>query len=105
MTEKGLGATWQVFRLTLRGTASEYAKAHVPRVSTLPLEPADPEWLAPMVNAVLAELDRTSVADEASPVLRSLKQAFRPSPEQRERRRLQKAFDAYARAWQARAAT
>jgi hypothetical protein len=105
LTEKGLGATWQVFRLTLRGTASEYAKGHVPRVSTLPLEPADPEWLAPIVNAVLAELDRSSVADEASPVLRSIKQAFRPSPEQRERRRLKRAFDAYARAWQARSAT
>jgi hypothetical protein len=105
LTDKELGATWQVFRFTLRGTASEYAKAHVPRVSTLPLEPADPEWLAPIVDAVLAELDRSSVADEASPVLRSFKKAFRPSPEQREWRRLKKAFDAYSRAWQARAAT
>ena len=105
MTEKGLGATWQVFRFTLRGTASEYAKAHLPRIATLPLEPADPERLAPIVNAVLAELDRSSVADEASPVLRSLKKVFRPSPEERDRRRLKKAFDAYARAWRARAAT
>ncbi len=105
MKEKGLGPTWQVFRFTLRGTASEYAKAHVPRIASLPLEPTDPERLAPVVNAVLAELDRSSVADEASPVLRSLKKAFRPSPEERERRRLKKAFDAYARAWQARAAS
>jgi hypothetical protein len=105
LTDKGLGATWQVFRFRLRDTASEYAHAHVPRISTLPLEPADPERLAPIVNAVLAELDRSSVADEASPVLRSLKKALRPSPEERDRRRLRKAFDVYTRAWQARAAT
>lgn len=105
MTDKGLDATWQVFRFKLRSTVSEHAKAHAPRIATLPLEPADPEWLAPIVDAVLAELDRRSVADEASPILRSLKNAFRPSPEQKERRRLKKAFDAYARAWQARSAT
>ena len=100
--DKALGATWQVFRLTLRDAASEYARAHVARISSLPLEPTDPERLAPVVQAVLSELQRDSVAEEASPVLRAVKKAFRPSPEERDGRRLKKAFDAYARAWKAR---
>lgn len=104
MTEKGLAATWQVFRFTLRGTVSEHAKAHAPRVATLPLEPTDPDRLAPIVDAVLAELDRKSMADEASPVLRALRRVFRPSADERARRKLTKAFDAYARAWRARPA-
>lgn len=105
MTDKGLDATWQVFRFKLRSTVSEHAKAHAPRIATLPLEPTDPERLAPIVDAVLSELDRRSVADEASPVLRSLRKVFRPSREERDGRRLKKAFDAYARAWRARGAT
>ena len=105
MTEKKLGASWQVFRLTLRDTAGEYAKAHVHRISSFPLEPTDPERLAPIVDAILAELDRSSVEEEASPVLRAIKKAFWPSREEKYRKRLKKAFDAYARAWQARAAS
>jgi hypothetical protein len=101
--DKALGASWQVFRLTLRDTASEYARTHVPRIASLPLEPTDPERLAPLVDAILGELDRDSAVDEASPVLRAVKKAFRPSPEERDRRRLKKAFDAYARAWRVRA--
>ena len=102
MTEKGLGASWQVFRFTLRDTAAEHAKGHVQRIGSLPLEPTDPERLAPIVGAVLAALDRDSTADEASPVLRAVKKAFRPSQGERDRRRLKKAFDAYAREWRAR---
>lgn len=101
MTEKGLGSSWQVFRFTLRDTAAEYAKAHAPRIASLPLEPTDPERLAPIVRAVLGELDRDSAADEASPVLRMVKRAFMPSREERDRRRLKKTFDAYAKAWRA----
>ncbi len=101
-TETSLGATWQVFRFTLRDTAAEYARAHVQRISSLPLEPTDPERLIPIVRAVLEELERTSDADEASPVLRAVRKAFRPSNEEKYRRRLKKAFEAYARAWQAR---
>jgi len=105
MTEKKLGATWQVFRLTLRDTAGEYARAHLARVSAFPLEPTDPERLAPVVDAILAKLDRSSVAEEASPVLRAIKKTFRPSREEKYRKRLKKAFDAYASAWKARAAS
>lgn len=105
MKEKKLGATWQVFRLTLRDTAGEYARAHLARVSAFPLEPTDPERLAPVVDAILAELDRSSVAEEASPVLRAIKKAFRPSREEKYRKRLKRAFDAYAGAWKARAAS
>ncbi|HYN42247.1 MAG TPA: hypothetical protein VE129_10750 [Thermoanaerobaculia bacterium] len=105
MTEKRLGASWQVFRFTLRDTAGEYAKAHMSRVAALPLEPTDPERLVPVVDAILAELDRSSVEEEASPVLRAIKKAFRPSREEKYRKRLKKAFDAYARAWKARAAS
>ena len=105
MTEKKLGATWQVFRLTLRDTAGEYARAHLARVSAFPLEATEPERLAPVVDAILAELDRSSVAEEASPVLRAFKKAFRPSREEKSRKRLKKAFDAYASAWKARAAS
>ena len=101
MTEKGLGSSWQVFRLTLRDTASEYARAHAPRVASLPLEPTDPERLAPVVRAVLGELDRDLAADEASPVLRLVKRTFTPSREERDRRRLKKTFDAYVKAWRA----
>lgn len=101
MTEKGLGATWQVFRFTLRDTAAEWAKGHSARVGSLPLEPTDPERLAPMVRAVLAELDRDSTADEASPVLRAVRKAFKPSQEEKDRRRLKTSFDAYVKAWQA----
>lgn len=103
MTEKKLGATWQVFRLTLRDTAGEYARAHLARVSAFPLEPTEPERLAPVVDAILAELDRSSVADEASPVLRAINRTFRPSREEKYRKRLKKAFDAYASAWKAKA--
>ena len=60
--------------------------------------------MAPVVNAVLAELDRSSVADVASPVLRSIQMVFRPTREQKHRRQLKKAFDAYTKAWQARSA-
>ncbi len=105
MTEMNLGANWQLFRFTLRDTAAEYAKAHVPRIAGLPLEPTDPERLAPVVEAVLAELDRSSVAEEASPVLRALKRTFRPSREEKYRKRLKKAFESYAGAWKARAAS
>ena len=105
MTEKGLRASWQVFRLTLRDTAAEYAKAHVQRISSFPLEPVDPESVAPAVDAILAELDRSSVVEEASPVLRAIKKAFSPSREEKYRKRLKKAFDAYASAWRARAAS
>lgn len=105
MTEKKLGASWQVFRFTLRDTAGEYAKAHLARVSSLPLEPTDPERLAPVVDAILAELDRSSVAEEASPVLRAIKKTFKPSREEQYRKRLKKAFDAYVGAWKARAAS
>jgi hypothetical protein len=104
LADKSLGATWQVFRFTLRDTASEYAKAHVHRISSLPLEPTDPERLEPIVSAVLAELDRDSAAEEASPVLRAIKKTFSPSREEKYRKRLKKAFDAYAGAWRARAA-
>jgi len=100
--EKALGASWQVFRLTLRDVAAEYARAHAARIASLPLEPTDPERLAPVVHAVLSELQRDSVAEEASPVLRAVKKTFRPSAEERDERRLKRAFDAYARAWQAR---
>ena len=99
MSDKSLGATWQVFRFTLRDTAAEYAKAHVHRIASFPLEPVDPESVAAAVNAVLAELDRSSVADEASPVLRAIQRVFRPTREQKYRRRLQKAFAGYTRAW------
>ena len=105
MTEKKLGASWQVFRFTLRDTAGEYAKAHLARVSAFPLEPTDPERLAPVVYAILAELDRSSVEEEASPVLRAIKRAFRPSREEKYRKRLKKTFDAYTRVWRARAAS
>jgi hypothetical protein len=105
MTEKKLGASWQVFRLTLRDTAGEYAKAHLARVSSFPLEPTDPERLAPVVDAILAELDRSSAAEEASPVLRAIKKAFRPSREEKSRKRLKSAFDAYVTAWRARDAS
>jgi hypothetical protein len=103
MTEKRLGASWQVFRFTLRDTAGEYAKAHLARVSAFPLEPTDPERLAPVVDAILAELDRSSVAEQASPVLRGIRKAFWPTREEKYRKRLRKAFDAYARVWRARA--
>jgi hypothetical protein len=79
-----------------------YAKAHLPRIRQLPLEPTDPEQLEPIVRAVLAELDRDSVAEQASPVLRAVQKAFKPSDEERDRRKLKKAFDAYLRAWRAR---
>ena len=102
MTDSALGATWQVFRFTLRDTAAEFARAHLARISSLPLEPTDPERLEPVVHGVLAELERSSDADEASPVLRAVKKAFRPSLEERYRRRLKKAFEAYVRAWGAR---
>ena len=105
LADKNLGATWQVFRFTLRDTASEYAKAHVHRIASFPLEPVEPGHVAAVVNAVLAELDRSSAADEASPVLRAIQKIFRPTREQKYRRRLQKAFNAYARAWKARAAS
>lgn len=100
--DKALGASWQVFRLTLRDTAAEYAKAHATRIASLPLEPTDPERLAPVVQSVLSELQRDSVAEEASPVLRAVKKVFRPSAEERDERRLKKAFDAYVRAWRVR---
>ena len=105
MTEKKLGASWQVFRFTLRDTAGEYAKAHVPRVAALPLEPTDPERLAPVIHAILSELDRSSIAEQASPVLRVISKTFWPSREEKYRKRLKKAFDAYAKVWRARAAT
>ncbi len=105
MTEMKVRASWQVFRLTLRDTAGEYAKAHQARISAFPLEPTDPERLAPVVDAILAELDRSSVAEEASPVLRAIKKTFKPSREEKYRKRLKKAFDAYASAWKARAAS
>lgn len=105
MPEKKLGASWQVFRLTLRDTAGEYARAHLARVSAFPLEPTDPERLAPVVDSILAELDRSSVEEEASPVLRAIKKTFWPSREEKYRKRLKKAFDAYARVWKARAAS
>ncbi len=75
------------------------------RVSSFPLEPTDPERLAPVVDAILAELDRSSVAEEASPVLRAIKKTFQPSREEQYRKRLKKAFDAYVGAWKARAAS
>ena len=102
MTDKALDAAWQVFRFTLRDTVAEYARAHAPRIATVPLEPTDPERLETIVHGVLAELERTSDADEASPVLRAARRAFRPTNEEKYRRRLKKAFDAYVRAWQAR---
>ncbi|MBK8594788.1 MAG: hypothetical protein IPP07_31605 [Holophagales bacterium] len=105
MADKSLGAAWQVFRFTLRDTAAEYAKAHMTRIASLPLEPTDPDRVAPFVSAVLAELDRSSVADEASPVLRAMQKTFRPTREQKYRRRLAKAFDAYGSAWRARPAS
>lgn len=103
MVDKSLGATWQVFRFTLRDTVAEYAKAHASRMSSFPLEPVEPSNVAPVVNAVLAELDRSSAADEESPVLRAVQRTFRPTREQKYRRRLQKAFDAYGKTWRVRA--
>lgn len=104
MTEKRLGASWQVFRFTLRDTAAEYAKVHMGRIAALPLEPTDPERLAPVVDAILAELDRSSVSEEASPVLRTIKRTFWPSREEKYRKRLKKAFDDYHGVWKVRAA-
>lgn len=104
MTDKQLDASWQVFRFLLRDTAAEFARAHVARISSFPLEPTDPERLEPVVDAVLSELDRDSEAKEASPVVRAVRKAFAPSPEERDRKKLKKAFDAYSRAWRARRA-
>jgi hypothetical protein len=105
LADKALDSAWQVFRLTLRYDAGMYAKALLPRIRQLPLEPTDPEQLEPLVRAVLAELDRNSVAEQASPVLRAVQKAFKPSEEERDRRKLKKAFDAYLKAWRARAAS
>ncbi len=102
--ERRIGATWEVFRLTLRMTAAEFARSHGSRVAVLPLEPTDPERLAPLVGAVLGELERQVTASEASPVLRAIRSAFRPIPEEKSRRRLKKAFLAYAKAWKAKPA-
>jgi len=103
MTDRDLQAAWQVFRLALRYDAGVYAKEYLPRVGSLPLEPTDPERLEPLVRGVLAALDGDAVAEEASPVLRAFRQTFRPTVEQKDRRKLAKAFEAYARAWRARA--
>ena len=102
--ERKVAATWEVFRLTLRMTAAEFARSHGSRVAVLPLEPTDPERLAPVVGAVLGELERQVVASEASPVLRAVRNAFWPIPEEKSRRRLKRAFLAYAKAWRAKPA-
>ncbi len=85
-------------------TAADYARSQGSRVTALPLEPTDPERLAPLVGAVLGELERRVVASEASPVLRAVRNAFRPIPEEKTRRRLKRAFLAYAKAWRAKPA-
>ncbi len=105
MTDKRLGSTWQVFRLTLRYTAATNTKDLMHRIQQLPLEPTDPERLAPLVHAVFSEIDRDSEAEEKSPVLRAVQKAFRPTEGQKDRRKLKKSFDAYVKAWQAKGGT
>lgn len=101
MSRKELDAAWRVFRLTLRDTALQFSKSYASRVNSIPLEAVDPERVAPLVHGVVGELDQMSTAGEASPVLRALKRALKPTEAERSRKRLATAFEQYAKAWNA----
>ena len=93
------------FGAILRMRATEVEADNEPGVEqVLAYLARDPDFFL-RHDAILAELDRSCAAEEASPVLRVIKRTFRPSREEQYRKRLKKAFDAYSGAWRARAAS
>ena len=101
MSKKALDSAWQVLRLALRTATMEFAERHAPRVSALSGQPVDPEQVAQLASQIEAELERLSGEGQASPVVRFVQKIFRPNRAEKERRRLQKAFNAYLSAWNA----
>ena len=99
MSKKELDSAWQVLRFALRTAALEYAERHLPRVSALSGQPVDPEQVSQLATQIEAELEKISREGQASPVLRALQKTFKPNRAEKERRRLEKAFNVYLQAW------
>ena len=99
VSKKELDSAWQVLRLALRTATLEYAERHLPRVSALSGQPVDPEQVAKLASQIESELEKISGQGQASPVLRALQKTFRPNRAEKERRRLEKAFNTYLEAW------
>lgn len=99
MSKRPVEAAWQVLRLALRTATIEFAERHVPRVSALSGQPVDPETVSQLAAQIEAELERISAEGQASPVLRAFQRTFRPNRAEKERRRIQKAFNDYLVAW------
>jgi hypothetical protein len=101
MTSKQLNDAWVLLRLNLRDISRDYVSNHKKAVEGLPLEPTDPERIAPMVKSMASELDRMAGGSEKSPVLRKIKKAFLPNDYEKSRRRIVKSFNVYLKAWAA----
>ncbi|MEO6324407.1 MAG: hypothetical protein ABIT01_16705 [Thermoanaerobaculia bacterium] len=101
MSKKELNSAWQVLRLALRTAALEHSERLLPRVSALSGQPVDPEQVSQLATQMEAELQKLSGEGEASPVVRALRRVFKPNRAEKERRRLQKAFNDYLTAWRA----
>ena len=100
-SRKELQSAWMVLRLAIRNAASQYAPRHVERANALGGQPLDPEQVGPLAHRLNDDLAEQAGEGEASPTMRFLKNKFRPSDAEKERRNLEKAFNAYLDAWRA----
>jgi hypothetical protein len=96
---KELESAWVVLRLALRNAAKQYAPRLLERASGLGAQPSDPAQVEPIARKLNEMLGEEAGAGQASPTLRLLKNTFRPSDAERERRNLEKAFNAYLELW------
>jgi hypothetical protein len=100
-SRKELQSAWMVLRLAIRNAATQYAPRHVERAGTLGGQPLDPAQVEPLARRLNEELAQQAGEGEASPTVRFFKNTFRPSDAEKERRNLEKAFNAYLDAWRA----
>lgn len=99
MSNRRLESTWQDFRFKLRDTVKEFTPSQAARANALPTAASDPEQIAPFLRGILATLEQLGHEGEESPVLRTAKMLFKPSPAHRARKDLLKSFEKYQAVW------
>lgn len=99
-SRKELESAWMVLRLAMRSAAKGYAPRQLERMNAFGAQPVDPASVEPVARKLNEILVGEAGAGEASPTMRFLKNTFRPSEAEKERRNLEKAFNGYLAVWQ-----
>jgi hypothetical protein len=99
-SKKQLQSAWVLLRFEMRDAASASRMPVLPRVNALPAEPPDPVSVEPTARNIIDALAKKAAEGEASPTIRLLKKAFRPNEAEKRRRKIEKLFNAYLKAWE-----